>query len=170
MNESIPPPGTAQPTPPKAHTYLFALQDGGGTVPPELGVARRLVDRGQHVTVLAEESMADEVSSTAAAFIPWTQSWGQFQDWELHTPASQLRGIVDNMFVGPAPAAARDAAAAIRSLRPDLVLTSFPAIGAMIAAEEYGVRYDVLLPNLYALPAPGMPPFGAGMRPAGAPA
>ena len=49
------------------------------------------------------------------------------------------------------------------------MLTSFPAIGAMIAAEEYGVRYDVLLPNLYALPAPGMPPFGAGMRPARGP-
>ncbi len=28
------------------HTYLFALVDGGGTVPPELGVVRRLVERG----------------------------------------------------------------------------------------------------------------------------
>ena len=38
-------------------SYLFALVDGGGTVPPELGVAQRLVDRGHDVTVLAEDSM-----------------------------------------------------------------------------------------------------------------
>jgi hypothetical protein len=34
--------------------YLFAIVDGGGNVPPELGVARRLVERGHLVTVLAE--------------------------------------------------------------------------------------------------------------------
>lgn len=47
-------------------SYLFALTDGGGTVPPELGVARRLVDRGHHVTVLADESMAEQSRRTDA--------------------------------------------------------------------------------------------------------
>ena len=28
----------------KPRDYLFALTDGGGTVPPELGVVRRLVE------------------------------------------------------------------------------------------------------------------------------
>ena len=37
--------------------YLFALVDGGGTVPPDLGTVRRLVARGHRVTVLAEDSM-----------------------------------------------------------------------------------------------------------------
>lgn len=46
------------------HTYLFALTDGGGTVPPELGVARRLVERGHRVTVLSEDSMAAQVACT----------------------------------------------------------------------------------------------------------
>ena len=32
--------------------YLFALTDGGGTVPPELGVARRLVASGDDVRYL----------------------------------------------------------------------------------------------------------------------
>jgi UDP:flavonoid glycosyltransferase YjiC (YdhE family) len=40
------------------------------------------------------------------------------------------------------------------------------ALGAMVAAESAGVPYDVLLPNCYLLPAPGMPPFGLGLRPA----
>ncbi|MBP3036040.1 glycosyltransferase [Arthrobacter sp. zg-ZUI100] len=153
-------PGTAR------HHYLFALVDGGGTVPPELGVARRLLDRGHRVNVLADNSMAGEVAGTGAAFTPWTESWGQFEDWELRTPRSQLRGVVDHMFVGPAAGQARDAAAAIEYLRPDLVLTSLPAMGAMIAAESHRIPFGVMFPNVYALPAPGMPPFGAGLPPA----
>ena len=45
---------TAAAAPPR--TYLVCLVDGGGTVPPELGAVRRLVDRGHDVTVLAEHS------------------------------------------------------------------------------------------------------------------
>ena len=48
-----------------ARTYLFALTDAGGTVPPELGVVRRLVERGHRVTVLADESMADQSGAPA---------------------------------------------------------------------------------------------------------
>ena len=54
--------------------YLFALVDGGGTVPPELGTARRLVDRGHDVVVLAEDSMASDVAASGAAFRPWAQA------------------------------------------------------------------------------------------------
>ena len=54
--------------------YLFALVDGGGTVPPELGTARRLVERGHHVTVLAEDSMLADVRSTGATFRPWVEA------------------------------------------------------------------------------------------------
>ena len=53
--------------------YLFALVDGGGTVPPELGAARRLVTRGHRVQVLAEDSMRDEVVGTGAVFLPWVR-------------------------------------------------------------------------------------------------
>ncbi|GAA1105952.1 MULTISPECIES: hypothetical protein [Pseudonocardia] len=50
--------------------YLFALTDGGGTVPPELGVARRLVLRGHRVRVLADTSMARGVRAIGASFLP----------------------------------------------------------------------------------------------------
>ena len=41
------------PTAPR--TYLFALIDGGGAVPPELAAVGRLIDRGHTVEVLAED-------------------------------------------------------------------------------------------------------------------
>ena len=51
--------------------YLFALVDGGGTVPPELGAARRLLDRGHRVTVLGEDTMREEILAAGAAFRRW---------------------------------------------------------------------------------------------------
>jgi hypothetical protein len=54
----------------KTHRYLFATVDGGGNVPPELSAARRLVDRGHLVTVLAEDSVAAEVRATGARLRP----------------------------------------------------------------------------------------------------
>jgi MGT family glycosyltransferase len=149
-----------------ARTYLFALTDAGGTVPPELGVARRLVDRGHRVTVLADESMADQARATGATVVPWSASApGEFRDWELRTPTSLARGMSDHMVTGPAPGQAADTTAAIDALQPDLVLASFFGVGAMIAAEARGVPFDVLIPNIYPMPSPGAPPLGTALSP-----
>ena len=162
-------------TAPTHHTYLFALVDGGGTVPPELGTVRRLVGRGHRVTVLAEDSMAPDVAATGADYVPWTTAPNRasrlpqddpYRDWECKTPFALLDRLLDTQFAGPAAAYAADVGAAIERRRPDLVVCSMFATGAMIAAEAAGVPYDVLLCNCYLLPAPGMPPFGLGLRPA----
>ena len=164
---------------PTPRTYLFALVDGGGTVPPELGTVRRLVDRGHQVTVLAEDSMAADVAATGAAYVPWTTAPNRasrlpqddpYRDWECKTPFKLMDRLLDKQFAGPAGAYAADVTAAIERLRPDLVVCSMFAVGAMIAAEAAGTPYDVLLCNCYLLPAPGMPPFGLGLKPARGPA
>ncbi len=153
---------------PRSRRYLVALTDGGGTVPPELGVARRLLDRGHRVTVLADDSLADQVRPTGAAFSPWpANTVGEIRDWELRSPLSLARDMVDHMIAGPAPGHAQHTAAAIDETPPDLVLASFTEFGAMIAAEARGIPFDVLLPNVYALPVRGMPPIGTGFPPAG---
>ncbi|MDR7381647.1 nucleotide disphospho-sugar-binding domain-containing protein [Promicromonospora iranensis] len=160
------------------HSYLFALTDGGGTVPPELGAARRLVERGHRVTVLGEDSMAPEVAAAGAAFMPWqaapnrsdrSPDGTRYRDWEIRSPLAQARGMADHMLVGPAAGQALDVTAAVERQRPDLVVTSFVALGAMLAADAEGIPFDVLLPNIYTMPAPGMPPMGMGLRPASGP-
>jgi MGT family glycosyltransferase len=163
---------------PTQRTYLFALVDGGGTVPPELGTVRRLVDRGHHVTVLAEDSMATDVAATRATYVPWTTAPNRasrlpqddpYRDWECKTPFKLMDRLLDKQFAGPAGAYAADTTAAIERTRPDLVVCSMFAVGAMFAAEAADVPYDVLLCNCYLLPAPGMPPFGLGLKPAAGP-
>ena len=149
--------------------YLFALTDGGGTVPPELGVVRRLVDRGHRVTVLGERSMARQIDEAGARALFFSQQTGEIRDWEAHSPMAQARGMADTMLAGPIDAAAADTAEAIDETSPQLVVTSSFAIGAMIAAESRGLPYDVLVPNAFPFPARGMPPFGAGLSPMGGP-
>jgi UDP:flavonoid glycosyltransferase YjiC (YdhE family) len=155
--------------------YLFALVDGGGTVPPELGTVRRLVERGHRVTVLAEDSMAEQVRGTGATFRPWTTAPNRpdndpehapYRDWECTNPMQMFRMVLDAQFVGPAPAYAADVLDAVAEDRPELIVCSFFAIGAMVGAEAAGLPYDVLFPNPYLLPAPGMPPVGLGLQPA----
>ncbi|MGH3705773.1 MAG: glycosyltransferase [Agromyces sp.] len=147
-------------------TYLFVLTDAGGTVPPEVGVARRLVERGHHVTVLADDPLEAPTVAAGARFRPTTgRVTAPFDDWAIRTPPGIARGMAEHMIVGPAPVQAADTVAAIDELRPDLVAVSSFAVGAMIAAESRGVPFDLLIPNTYALPAKGMPPFGVGLAP-----
>ena len=159
----------------KAQTYLFALVDGGGTVPPELGTARRLLERGHRVTVLAEDSMESDVLATGAAFIRWTAAPNRpsrrpeddpYRDWECSNPLALFARLLDRQLIGPAPGYAQDMAAAIDTVEPDLAVCSFFAIGAMVAAQAREVPFDVFFPNTYLLPADGMPPIGLGLKPA----
>lgn len=158
--------------------YLFALVDGGGTVPAELGAVRRLVQRGHDVQVLGDQSIADEVDATGARFHPWSTAPNRasrrpeddpLRDWECRSPLKLFDLILDRVLVGPAPAYAADVTAAIDQQRPDLVVSSFFSLGAMTAAEAAGVPFDVLHPNVYLLPAAGIPPFGLGLEPASGP-
>lgn len=156
-------------------SYLFALVDGGGTVPPELGAVRRLVARGHRVDVIAEDSMLEEVAATGAAFRPWVHAVNRpnrrpehdpFRDWECKNPLQLISRMLDGLLASPAPAYAADFTAVLDQNRPDRAVCSFFALGAMVAAEAAAVTYDVLMPNTYMLPAAGKPPFGLGAQPA----
>jgi MGT family glycosyltransferase len=160
---------------PRPSTFLVALVDGGGTVPPELAAVRALVERGHRVTVLAEDSMIADVQATGATFRRWEQAPNRpdrrpendpYRDWECKTPFQLFARLLDSQFVGPAARYAADVTVAIESARPDVILCSQFAFGAMIAAEAAGIAFDVLMPNVYLLPSPGTPPMGMGLQPA----
>lgn len=160
------------------HRYLFALADGGGTVPPELGVARRLVERGHHVRVLGELSMQSAADASGASFIPWRRHLAgiegapahvRYRDWEIRSPIGLARGMADHILAGPARTDAGAVLAVVDEDRPDLVVTSFTALGAMAASQSAGLPFDVLIPNIYPLPVEGSPPMGTGWTPARTP-
>src|SRR5947209_17744792 len=107
---------------PNPKRYLFTLVDGGGTVPVELGVARRLLERGPDVTVMADTSAADDVRAASATLRTWTTAPNRasrmaaddpLRDYECGNPVQLISRILDRVLVGPASAYAADTAAAI---------------------------------------------------------
>lgn len=158
--------------------YLFALIDGGGNVPAELSAARRLVERGHRTTVITEDSTIDEVRATGADIRRWLHAPNRqdrrpehdpARDWECKYPWQLVDRLARTLLVDPAVRYAQDVSDAIARCRPDVVICSMFCLGGMVAAEAAGVPFVVLFPNVYVLPADGLPPFGMGLRPARGP-
>jgi MGT family glycosyltransferase len=158
--------------------YLFALVDGGGNVPPELSAARQLLARGHSVTVLAEDSVMEDVGATGAEMIRWLHAPNRkdrrpendpARDWECKYPWQLVDRIAKTLIIGPAADYARDVSDAIDRCRPDVVVCSMFCVGGMVAAEAAGIPFVPLFANVYPLPADGLPPFGTGLRPARGP-
>jgi MGT family glycosyltransferase len=77
--------------------------------------------------------------------------------------------LARTLIVGPAAGFAQDIGEAIARCRPCAVLASMFCLGGMMAAEAAGIPFVALFPNVYPLPADGLPPFGIGLRPARGP-
>ena len=151
--------------------FLFALWDGGGAVPPELGVARRLIGRGHDVRVIADPTLRDQAVAIGAGFTPWdaaphrttgAASEDPVKDWEVRNPISMLARIRDRLLAGPAGAMAADTAAELTDHVPDALVADYFMFGAMIPAQAAGLPVAALVPNIWALPTPGAPPLGPG--------
>lgn len=158
--------------------HLAALWDGGGTVPVELGVVRRLTARGHTVTVLADPTMERAVADTGAEFRSWTRAPHRtsptidgdlLRDWECRTPVQLLRRLSDRLITGPTGAFAADVREALEARPAATVLANGALLGALVGAESVGVPGVALSANIYSRPARGMPPFGSGLAPARGP-
>lgn len=153
-------------------SYLFVTFEGGGNVPPVLGVARRLVERGHSVSVLAEPCLAGAVAGIGARFIPFTRHFTRADriedvlgDWKPKSPLSALRCTLSRVVYGPARLVAEETRQAIRAYRPDVVVADFLMPGALVAAEAEGLPRVVLFHTPEHLPGPGKPAAGPGFLP-----
>lgn len=151
--------------------FLFVLWDGGGNIPPQLALARRLVEHGHRVRVLGPRVLRSRIEAAGCAFLPLheapehdssSRSADVLQDWQARTSLAAAARVRDRLIVGTALGYARDVSAAIADERPDVVVTDYMLLGAYLAAERAGVPLAALVHTIYPLPAPGLPPFGMG--------
>lgn len=70
-------------------------------------------------------------------------------------------------FASRAPHDAPDFAAALETVRPDVSLVDVTCFGAKAVAEREGIAWAESRPFLLEEGAPGVPPFGLGLRPKG---
>ena len=148
----------------RSRRFLLTLWDGGGNVPPELGIARRLVDRGHEVHVLGDPTLAAPAEAAGCSFSSWERaphrmthdvSDDLLKDWEADDPLDTLRNLRDHLMSGPASAFAAETAAAIEAFQPDAVLLDANLFGSAIAGEEASLPTAALIPNIWEIPTPG---------------
>lgn len=158
--------------------YLLATWEGGGNVPPELGLARRLIARGHQVRVLADPVTEAAARAAGCEFSPWVAAPHRttmrpeddvIKDWEFQNILKLFAHTLDVFVCGPADRFAADVLAVHARHPVDVVLTDFITIGAQLAAEAAGLPCAVLVPNINMRPQRGVPPVGPGFLPAAGP-
>src|SRR6478752_8052282 len=115
-----------------AGRFLLATIDGGGTLPPEMGLAAELVRRGHSVHVLADPTVQDSAVAAGCGFTPWPTAPSVATDeeqtamvkmMEQGAPWRRFAAVRDLMLAGPAGRFADDVVAAARIERADVLLT-----------------------------------------------
>jgi hypothetical protein len=162
----------------ESRRFLFAMWDGGGNVPPAIGMARRLIERGHAVCLLGDPTLADEARAIGAEHKPWVTAPHRksrrpeddiIKDYESSNPIKMIRTYIESFVGVPAPAWAGDTLAALEDWRADVLVADMTIPATFIAAEKLGIPSVGYSPNIWMLPTPGIPPLGLGFAPARGP-
>lgn len=153
--------------------FLVALIDGGGTVPPALGLAAELVRRGHHVRVLSDPTVEAGAVAAGCLFSPWRQA----PHFTTREEQSALIAAVEGgkpyrafraakEYAGKAMTArfARDLVDTVQTFPVDAILCD-PLPGMVLGGQATGRPTAVLLANVYLRPTAGLPLFGTGWSP-----
>jgi UDP:flavonoid glycosyltransferase YjiC (YdhE family) len=153
-------------------SYLFVTWEGGGNVPPVLGLARRLAERGHRVRVLAEPCLRAPVEEAGARFVAFARHFTRedraedfIGDSEARTPLAALGRTLGRVVFGPARIVAEETQRALREEQADVVVADVMMPGALVAAEAAGLPRVVLFHMPEYLPGPGRPAGGPGFLP-----
>ena len=155
--------------------FLLTTWQGGGNVPPELGLARQLVDAGHQVRVLSEPTVEEDARAVGCSFTRWPtapsiasldRDTALIKDWKVRNPIGLIRQMEDDVLFGPAGRFARDLLDTLDRHGADALLVDVAQFGALIGAERSGLPTLGLLPSIYVRPTPGHPVMGSGWLPA----
>jgi len=148
---------------------LIVTVEGGGNVPPVMGLAGKLRSRGHEITVLTEPCMKDTVENQGFAFIPHDEYFTRedrkedlFGDWNSSATKSP---VLERVTFGPAPSVVKQVTRIIRSENIDLLVVDFLLLPAVIAAEYCGIPCVAVVHMPEFLPGPNRPPGNLGIRP-----
>lgn len=165
----MPPTSTAEP-----HRYLFVLWEGGGNVPPQLTLARKLIARGHSVRVLADPCVREDAETIGCTFVPFTRAPFRpdrsvesdiVRDWDTKSPLQAFARVRDRIMAGPALQYAEDVLEELRREGADVVAVDWVLFGALAGAETAGVPAASLVHSVWQVPTPGMPAPGPGFLP-----
>src|SRR4051794_35896198 len=115
---------------------LFVTWDGGGNVPPALGIATELARRGHRTRFLGHAAQEDDITAAGHGFL----AFAGVEDFVGTQPASVPR--MARLFSDRAMGA--DVVAEARRRGTDLVVVDAMLLGVLDAVARAGLRYVVL--------------------------
>ncbi|GIG63405.1 hypothetical protein Lfu02_77770 [Longispora fulva] len=115
---------------------LFATWDGGGNVPPALGLAARLGDRGHRVRFLGHDVQRAAITAAGFEFTAYQKAL-PFSSASSNPPEVVAATFGDRGM-------GEDVVTEARSRPTDLVIIDCLLIGALHAANQAGLRYVTL--------------------------
>ncbi len=115
---------------------LFVTWDGGGNVPPAVGIARELQRRGHTVRFLGHAGQEQAITAAGFEFVRPTRA-RPFSSRRVNSPLTMLATFADRGL-------GHDLLAEVGRRPADLVVVDCLMVGAMHAAHQAGLRYAVL--------------------------
>ena len=153
----------------KQLNFLFATIEGGGNIPPVLGVARRLLERGHRVRVLTEPCLETVIRNHGLEFIPFREHFTRtdrqedfIRDWNA-SPFSDP--AIENVVFGPARITAAETLEALGQFHADVLVADCLLPAALIAAEVKQIPSAILFHMPEYMPGPNRPPGVMGLLP-----
>ncbi|MEU1620037.1 glycosyltransferase [Streptomyces sp. NPDC005722] len=121
---------------------LFVTWDGGGNLPPALGIAAELTRRGDTVRFLGHPRQRKAIEAAGFRFEPYASA----RPWSA-TAVDNSPATFIGMFTDAGPA--RDLVASVAREPVDLAVIDCMSLPALRAAQQTGLRHVVLAHTFY---------------------
>ncbi len=124
---------------------LFVTWDGGGNVPPAVGIAAELARRGHAVRFLGHEQQRTTLEAAGFGFTAYehARAWSSTEPIAGLAAARRFAAMFTDRGTGI------DLLAAVERDPPDLVVIDCMSLGALQAAQRAGLRRVVLVHTYY---------------------
>ncbi|MFD2203352.1 glycosyltransferase [Shivajiella indica] len=153
----------------KKSNYLFVTIDGGGNIPPVLGLANGLRERGHQVTILTEPCLEPVITSLGLNFISFKEYFTRTdrkedicKDWNA-TLFNQP--TFDNILFGPAEIVIKETLQAIKKTDAGILVMDVLLPPGLIAGEICNIPRVILFHMPEYMPGPNRPPGVMGLTP-----
>lgn len=153
----------------KSENVLFVTIDGGGNLPPVLGLAKELSERGHKVSILTEPCLEELIISLGYNFIPFRRYFTRkdrgedvFRDWNA---SSVNNPVLKNIVFGPSKVVVEETLEAIRKTNARLLVADLLVPTALIAAEANDIPGVLAFHMPEYFPGPNRGPGMFGLQP-----
>ncbi|GAC1669610.1 MAG: glycosyltransferase [Candidatus Limnocylindrales bacterium] len=121
--------------------FAFVTWDGGGNVPPAIGIAQELLERGHDVVFIGYEVQRAEFERRHMSFVTLAES-GRFDIYATTDPAARLAGLMSQVWA--CPDHVHEVAAAAQAVGADVVVVDFLMQGALASLTRMRLPWAAL--------------------------